>query len=79
MQRAACFYSRLENKRKKRFLSVVLSPNYQKSKIFPKSLPLSPSRHPIICLALELDHMATPDCQGGKLGMLCGGKQPYIL
>lgn len=40
----------------------------QESKIFPKNLSLIPNRHPLICLALELDHMATPNCQGGKWG-----------
>lgn len=38
-----------------------------KQNISQKSVPI-PNRHPLICLALESDHMATPNCQGGNWG-----------
>lgn len=68
-----------KQKEEKRFLPIILISIYLESKVFPKSLLLAPNRHPLICLTLELYHMATPDCQKGNLWVPLGSEQQYLL
>lgn len=73
------YHAQGQKTKREKVLASGAYPYLSERKIFPQILPLPPSRHPLLHLALELDHMATLTAREGSWECFEAASSNYLL